>query len=275
MIIKKKNFANSKFIKFISKIFWGIIFILTIGLEGWLISSLISPFFQKLDVSQSFTLLRKPDDWVLLIITNISMLTGIYLIRLMIKHKQETELTKNKYHFWPLFFGMFGCMLTSSSFLGLLAEATYMKSDKITAKFIKSVAMITNVNYVVGYLTMIVTICLMLWLVRNWIKQNYWYAVAVIVPPLIYIRQLLILQINWQKFLNAKSTTYEMLAKMFTAAHDSGNISIDVALMNGAVEPALITSWIGLFILIMIGGLILVIKIKTKTQQRIREKIKK
>lgn len=276
MIIKlKKQFLNKTWVKVLSNLFWGIIFILSFGLEGWLLSSLISPFFGDLKVSGSFTLLKKPDDWVLLAITNISMFVGLYLIKQMIKYSQFVRVTKKKPEFWPLFFGVFGWMLTASSFLGIFAESSYMTTSQITAAFIKKVAANTLLNYIVGYITMVCIIVIMLWLSRNWIELNFWYVGLVILPPLIYIRQLVILQINWQRFLNTKSTTYDMLAKLFTVAHAKGNISIDISLMNGAVEPALITSWTGLFILIMMGGIICVNNIKRKTQQKIKEKVEK
>lgn len=265
----KKEKLNSKWYRFLGNTIFAIVFMLIESALCIAIGIGVGTFFDKVSVSQTFTCFKKPGDFILAFVTLLSMVVGAYLITKMY------EYSKNKlehYSFKKYLLGMVGFMMVTSSILGIFGEFTSFPNSKITVKAIKQTAAWTEVNYNLSFILMVLTVILMVFMSKKWIEQNYWYVVGDFILPLIYLRQLLVSHLNWEKFINAKSTTYTMLAKMFAQAKHAGVTSINISIMNSSVKIALFCSWACLLSLIIIGGAFIVIRQKEKIRKRLEEK---
>lgn len=274
IIIKiKKEKLNSKLYRFLGNLIFALIFFLVESTLSLTIGISIGYLFSKIKLSSSFTQFKTLGDWVIAGFVLLSLVIGTMLVTQMYEYSNTNTITNsNKKVFKIFILGNIGAMMICSSILSFFGEITSSSNCKITVNAIKKAANWSNINYNVGYILIVLTMFLMLILSRKWIEKNPWYLIGVFILPTIYLRQLLISHLSWEKFINAKSTTYSMLSKMFIQAKQQGNVSINITLMNGAVKYAIFCSLACLLSLILIGGAVFVIQEKEKIRKRLEEK---
>lgn len=274
IIIKiRKEKLNSKFYRFLGNLIFALILFLVESVLSLAIGFSIGYLFSKIKVSNSFTQFKTLGDWVIAGLILLSLVIGTMLVTQMCEYSNTFINTKSNKDMLKIFIlGNVGAMMICSSILSFFGEITSFSNSKITVNAIKKVANWSNINYNVGYILIVLTLVLMLVLSRKWIERNYWYVLGTFALPTIYLRQLLISHLNWEKFINAKSTTYSLLTKMFIQAKQQGNVSINVTLMNEAVKCAIFCSLACLLSLILIGGAVVVIQEKEKIRKWLEER---
>lgn len=274
IIIKvKKEKLNSKLYRFLGNLIFVVSLFLVESVLSVTIGFSVGYLFSKIKLSSAFTQFKTLGDWVMAGFVLLSLVIGTMLVTQMYEYSNKDFNTVSNNSLLKIFtLGNVGAMMICSSILSFFGEFTSFPNSKITVNAIKKIANWSNINYNVGYILIVLTIVLMLMLSRKWIEQNYWYVIGVFALPIIYLRELLISHLSWEKFINAKSTTYSMLVKMFIQAKQQGNVSINVTLMNGAVKCAIFCSLACLLSLILIGGAVVVIQEKEKIRKRLEEK---
>lgn len=207
-------------------------------------------------------------DWVVLLGTIILMfiggLLGVYQFKYRFKHPTK------RLSAIPFWLGTVGNVMLITSFTGLLTSLTvWPNHGRVNASQINHILKIVNCNYVGAYIALSLALFLIVLLSKPWLKQNNWYVFGAVVSVLIPMRIIYQFQISWRHFISLKSVTHVGLARMFNA-YMHAHAEFNTALMNGVPQSLLLVAWLAGGVLVMIGGIVCVQKIKEQIHAQIR-----
>lgn len=266
MIITKKERLTVRIHDVLGKIIYGLSLVSVPLILLWLYGSVITLMAEHISGEVIIFQPHNLTDWLFLLSTCLLTIVGsllvLYQFNYRLKHSSQ-QLSAV-----PFWIGTIGSVMLTTSITGLVTSLTvWPNHGRVTANQIDRILKMVNCNYVIAYSMLGLTLLLIVLLSRPWLKQNNWYVFGAVISILIPARIIYQFQMAWRHFMALKAVTHVGLARMFNA-YMHAHATFNTALMNGAPQGLLLTAWLAGGVLVMIGGIACVQKIKNKIHAR-------
>ena len=262
MIITKKQRLTVRMHSALGKIIYGLSLVSIPLILLWLYGSVITLMAEHISGEAIIFQPHNLTDWLVLLSICLLIIVGgslaLYQLNYRVKHSNQRLSSI------PFWIGTVGNVMMVASITGLVTSLTvWPNHGRVTTNQIGHILKMVNCNYVIAYSMLGLTLLLIVLLSKPWLKQNNWYVFGAVISILIPARIIYQFQMSWRHFMALKAVTHVGLARMFNA-YMHAHATFNTALMNGAPQGLLLTAWLAGGVLVMIGGIDCVQKIKNK-----------
>lgn len=213
----------------------------------------------QLQTSQDVLLFKTVGDWVFVLLLTVSLAGMAWCVYQYFGERQR------KMWFW---LGNVGIFCLTGGLLGVCTELSMLPFTKITLANVKTLAHLVTAQYYVDAVVLVIVAGLVMWINQGWIKRNNWYVVASLTPYILLGAFGYRKYLSWSAFINSDTFKYSELYKMLNTYHKAG-YDLALTLMNNLTVTLLGIGVVGIFILIIVGGGLLVQKARQATKRQI------